>query len=141
MRKVAAVFTAWMALGMGSNPAPAASSFPVLTGDEARDAHQKGVLFLDARSRFGYAQGHIPGAVNLPLRAPDREGRLWDFLAGSTSKPAEPAVVSCSGGCGTDSVFLALRLRKLGFKQVRNDKDGFPGWARAERPTTKGSQP
>jgi rhodanese-related sulfurtransferase len=50
-------------------------------------------------------------------------------------------VLYCSGCCSTDALFLALRLKELGFKQIQIYRDGFPGWARAERPIAKGTMP
>lgn len=122
-------------LQVGPNPPqPSAPAFPVLTEKEAWSAHQANVVFLDARSRDDFMQGHIPGAVSLPYRDRDFEDRLWEFLASPRCKPDAPVVVYCSGCCSTDAVFLAVRLQEVGFKQIKHYKDGFPGWARAERP-------
>lgn len=118
-------------------PQPSAPGFPVLSEKEAWSAHQASVLFLDARPRYDFMQGHIPGAVSLPLRDRDFEDRLWDFLTSPRSMPSASVVVYCSGCCSTDAIFLAVRLQEVGFKQIKHYKDGFPGWARADRPISK----
>jgi rhodanese-related sulfurtransferase len=116
-----------------------APAFLVLSEHEAWSAHQASVMFLDARPRMDFMQGHIPGAVSLPLRDRDFEDRLWEFLASPRCKPNAPVVVYCSGCCSTDAVFLALRLQEVGFKQIKHYKDGFPGWARADHPISRDS--
>jgi rhodanese-related sulfurtransferase len=126
---------------VGKAATPESSPFPILNGEEAWKAQQEGVLFLDARPQSEYLLGHIPGAVSVPLRQPDFEDRLWDFVAGPRAKPQGPVVLYCSGCCSTDALFLALRLKELGFKQIQIYRDGFPGWARAERPIAKGTMP
>lgn len=153
MRKAAGLLTSFMVLGVAFGQAamtppkplptavPEVPPFLILTGDETWAAHENAVLFLDARIPFDFARGHIPGSINLPLKSPDFEKRFGDFMVGPKSSPSMPVVVYCSGCCSTDALFLALRLKEAGFKDVRHYKDGFPGWARAERPVSRGSQP
>jgi rhodanese-related sulfurtransferase len=126
------------AISAASAVPPTEPAFPELTGDQAWDAFRSGVLFLDARQRSDYVNGHVPGALNLPLWAKDFEDQLMDFLTNPKVKPTNPAVLYCSGCCSTDSLFLAQRLKEVGFTRIQIYRDGYPGWLRAERPHVLG---
>ena len=81
-------------------------------------------LFVDARSQNDYDNGHIPGAVSLPVGR--FEERIESFL---NRYPAEqPIVTYCSGRTCEDSHNLAQFLSDVGFTNVRVFIDGFPGW-------------
>jgi rhodanese-related sulfurtransferase len=82
------------------------------------------VLFVDARSQDNYEDGHIPGAVSLPLGQ-------FDELIGSfldQHAAARSIVTYCSGRTCEDSHHLAQLLFELGFDNVKIFIDGFPGW-------------
>ena len=82
------------------------------------------VLFVDARSQKDYANGHIPGAISLPVG--QFEERIASFL---NRYPLEqPIVTYCSGRTCEDSHDLARFLSDIGFTNVRIFIDGFPGW-------------
>ena len=82
------------------------------------------VLFVDARSQNDYDNGHIPGAVSLPVG--QFEERIDSFL---NRYPPEQAIVTyCSGRTCEDSHDLAQFLSDVGFTNVRIFIDGFPGW-------------
>lgn len=82
------------------------------------------VLFVDARSPDNYADGHIPGAVSLPV------GQFDDLIGSFLDRhsPDQPIVTYCSGRTCEDSHHLAELLSGLGFDNVRVFIDGFPGW-------------
>jgi rhodanese-related sulfurtransferase len=91
----------------------------------AKELFDKGhVLFVDARSRDNYEQGHIPGAVSLPL------GQFDEMIQSFLSRHAldQPMVTYCSGRTCADSHNLASLLSEAGFTDVRIFIDGFPGW-------------
>jgi rhodanese-related sulfurtransferase len=91
----------------------------------AKDLFDKGdVLFVDARSQNHYGNGHIPGAVSLPVG--QFEKRIDFFL--NRYPPEQPIVTYCSGRTCEDSHELAQLLSDLGFTNVRIFIDGFPGW-------------
>lgn len=95
------------------------------TVKEAKKIHDKGgTLFVDARSKENYEDGHIPGAVSFPVGQ-------FDELIGSfldQHAPDRPIVTYCSGRTCEDSHHLAQLLSELGFDNVRIFIDGFPGW-------------
>jgi rhodanese-related sulfurtransferase len=91
----------------------------------AKTLFDKGdVLFVDARSQNHYGNGHIPGAVSLPVG--QFEKRIDFFL--NRYPPEQPIVTYCSGRTCEDSHELAQLLSDLGFTNVRIFIDGFPGW-------------
>ena len=91
----------------------------------AKDLFDKAdVLFVDARSQNHYENGHIPGAVSLPVG--QFEERIESFL--NRYPPAQPIVTYCSGRTCEDSHDLAQFLSDVGFTNVRIFIDGFPGW-------------
>lgn len=91
----------------------------------AKDLFDKeDVLFVDARSQNHYENGHIPGAVPLPVG--QFEERIESFLNRYPSE--QPIVIYCSGRTCEDSHDLAQFLSDVGFTNVRIFIDGFPGW-------------
>ena len=91
----------------------------------AKDLFDKeNVLFVDARSQNHYENGHIPGAVSLPVG--QFEERIEFFL--NRYPPEQPIVTYCSGRTCEDSHNLAQLLSGLGFTNVRIFIEGLPGW-------------
>ena len=91
----------------------------------AKDIFDKGgVLFVDARSQDSYEDGHIPGAVSLPVGHFDE--KIESFL--TRYPPEQPIVTYCSGRTCEDSHDVALFLTDAGFTHVQIFIDGFPGW-------------
>jgi rhodanese-related sulfurtransferase len=91
----------------------------------ARETFSSGeVLFVDARSQDDYEDGHIPGAVSLPIGRFDE--RIESFLKRYPSD--QPIVTYCSGRTCEDSHSLARFLLDAGYTDVRIFIDGLPGW-------------
>ena len=82
------------------------------------------VLFVDARSQDDYEQGHIAGAVSLPLGQFDE--KIESFL--NVHSLDQPMITYCSGRTCEDSHNLARLLLEAGFTDIRVFIDGFPGW-------------
>jgi len=79
--------------------------------DEAYDFYNnEDCIFVDVRSQDGYDNGHIQGAVNIPLG--ELEGRLEELPAD------KPIIVYCSGSSCNLSGQAAEILVKNGFRQV-----------------------
>src|SRR6056297_3949576 len=76
-------------------------------------------IFVDARDASEYAQGHIPGAVNIDWRAVPREVE---------SLPEGMIVVYCN--TGTLSAQAALAARMMGYDNVVVLQGGLDGWRR-----------
>jgi rhodanese-related sulfurtransferase len=86
------------------------------------------VTVLDVRPPEEYASGHVPGAVNVPLK--ELEERLKEL-------PHEQEIVAYCRGPHCVLAFEAVaRLREHGF-QARRLEDGFPEWREAGLPVEK----
>jgi rhodanese-related sulfurtransferase/DNA-binding transcriptional ArsR family regulator len=103
---------------------------PVTRRELLKRARGGTVTILDVRPADEFALGHLPGAVNIPLRA--LESRLSEL---STSKEI---VAYCRGPYCVLSYEAVAALRKRGFK-VRRLEDGFPEWRAAGLPCSTGS--
>jgi rhodanese-related sulfurtransferase len=99
--------------------------------DEGED-----VLLVDVREPHEYAQGHVPGALNVP------RGML-ELTAAADSPIADPAlaeragtkvVTYCLKAPGARSLFAAETLGELGFRDVAVMSAGVNGWAEAGLP-------
>ena len=82
------------------------------------------VLFVDARTRDDYDDGHLPGAVSLPIGQFD--ALIDAFL--DQHDIEKPIVAYCSGRTCEDSHILAQLLMDFGYSDVKVFIDGYPGW-------------
>lgn len=83
-------------------------------------------LIVDVREPAEYAEGHIPGSVNIPLRT---------LTANLNMIPTDrPVVVTCASGLRASYATTALQL--LGFTNVRDFFPSYKGWTAAEQPVT-----
>lgn len=90
----------------------------------ARMSHGR-VTLLDVRPEDEFAQGHLPGAVNIPLAVLEQQvARL---------PQGQKIIAYCRGPYCVLSVEAAARLRTLGF-EVRRLADGYPEWKAAGLP-------
>jgi rhodanese-related sulfurtransferase len=122
-------------------PAPAVAPFaarlpqPVLLA-EVRELAAAGAVLVDARDGTPYAEGHLPGALSLPLGEVDAQ------LAGFQQKVQvdKTLIIYCNGyGC-PDSFDLGMRLLQEGYRDVRVFEGGFPEWHDAGLPVEKGGK-
>jgi len=85
-----------------------------------------GCLFLDCREPGEYAQGHIPGALNIP------RGLLEFKIAEAVPDKSMPLVVYCkTGGRGSLST---VALRRMGYVNAVNLDGGWKAWSGAGQP-------
>jgi rhodanese-related sulfurtransferase len=81
-------------------------------------------VFIDARSRDDYDEGHIKRAVSLPVGKFDE--KIEAFIE---QYPPETAIITyCSGGTCEDSHNLAELLLSFGYTEINAFIDGYPGW-------------
>jgi rhodanese-related sulfurtransferase len=96
--------------------------------DDVKNARQifnsGATLFVDARTRESYEEGHIPRAVSFPVGEFDMH--IEAFM--NRHSPEQPIVTYCSGRTCEDSHELAQLFLASGFVNVRVFIDGFPGW-------------
>ncbi|WP_047337716.1 MULTISPECIES: metalloregulator ArsR/SmtB family transcription factor [Pseudomonas] len=94
-----------------------------ISREELRQRLQEGgMTLLDVRSPQEFAQGHLPGAINIPLE--ELEQRLAELAAD------QELVAYCRGPYCVLSQNAAALLRAKGFKVRRLDQ-GFTDWQAA----------
>ncbi len=93
---------------------------------ETREIYNKGdTIFLDSRSSDMFEEGHIAGAVSLPVY--EFESYFVEFSA--IYPVSTPIITYCSGRECEDSHVLAQYLMEREYSNVRVFIDGYPGWA------------
>jgi ArsR family transcriptional regulator len=98
---------------------------PVSRTELARRLKRKSVTVLDVRPEEEFALGHVPGAVNIPLKQLER--RLAELPRG------REIVAYCRGPYCVLSFEAVAALRARGFK-ARRLADGLPEWRAAGLP-------
>jgi rhodanese-related sulfurtransferase/DNA-binding transcriptional ArsR family regulator len=98
---------------------------PVSRADLLRRVAEDDVIVLDVRPPEEYRAGHVPGALNVPVR--ELEAQLGQL-------PRELEVVAyCRGPYCVLAFEAVARLRARGFS-ARRLEDGFPEWKSAGLP-------
>lgn len=103
---------------------------PVTRKQLLRMIREDAVMVLDVRPPDEFVLGHVPGAVNIPLRA------LKERL--SEINPDREIVAYCRGEYCVLSFEAVALLRARGFK-VRRLEEGLPEWRAAGMPIKRGS--
>ncbi|NVO33413.1 rhodanese-like domain-containing protein [Hymenobacter lapidiphilus] len=100
---------------------PAAPAYQNLTPAEFSAAlRQLGTVLLDVRRPDEFAGGHLPGAVNIDVTAPDFGSRV------AALDNTHPTLVYCRSGAR--SATAASQLSKAGFGHVANLLGGVLDW-------------
>lgn len=94
-----------------------------------RLTNDEGVQLLDVRTPQEFAEGHIPGAVNIDWLA---DGFVEAVQA--SIDPERELLIYCRRG--RRSAEAADTLETLGYKRIFNLKDGFNAWKNAHMPIT-----
>ncbi len=100
----------------------------VLTVKEIFDSGK--ALFIDARSRDIYRDGHIKDAFSMPVALFD--GMIEQFMAEYSETTF--LIVYCSGRECSDSHELAQYLLDSGYMNVKVFIDGYPEWEKKGYP-------
>jgi len=102
---------------------------PLARQDLLERARDGLVTVLDVRPSEEYAAGHLPGAINVPLK--ELEAHLDGF------DPQHEIVAYCRGPHCILAFDAVARLRKRGYR-ARRLEDGFPEWQLAGMPVERG---
>jgi rhodanese-related sulfurtransferase len=108
---------------------------PAVSLKEVKEAYKSGdALFVDARDREFFEQGHIPGAVSLPVRDfdsvfPRREEQL---------RAAPRVITYCDGASCEMSVELTEKLLFAGLEYIEIFTGGIQQWQGAGQPIEEG---
>eukprot|EP01113_Clastostelium_recurvatum_P031982 TRINITY_DN4057_c0_g1_i1.p1 TRINITY_DN4057_c0_g1~~TRINITY_DN4057_c0_g1_i1.p1 ORF type:complete len:522 (+),score=165.91 TRINITY_DN4057_c0_g1_i1:95-1660(+) len=94
-------------------------------------------IVIDARRVDEYIESHIHGAINIPYLLSDDSQVVLDALPKTISK-STPIVTYCA--VGLRSGLLQIRLRHLGFVDVRTLAGGYYKWVNQGRPIYVGGE-
>jgi rhodanese-related sulfurtransferase len=89
-----------------------------------------GATLVDVRSEKEFAEGHLKGAINLPL--PDLSG---GSVTGLPVDHTKPIVAVCAKG--QRSLYGMLLLKALGYEKVKSIYGGQNAWVEEGRPVTR----
>jgi rhodanese-related sulfurtransferase len=110
---------------------------PTVTTDElARRIDAGDVVVVDALAPMVYAHSHLPGAINLPVRAIDPE-----TIARRLPDRGAEIVVYCTNQECHDSVHTATRLQELGYTNVVHYTAGKDEWRARGLPLERAGKP
>ncbi|MES5814036.1 rhodanese-like domain-containing protein [Pseudoxanthomonas sp. Soil82] len=92
-------------------------------------------LVVDVREPAEFAQGHLPGGVNLPRGVLEFQIRAHPAVAGrAAGSSALPLLLYCL--TGGRSALAADSLGQLGFEDVRSLAGGLQAWRNAGLPVS-----
>lgn len=103
------------------------SDVPQITPAEAKQKQAQGAVLLDVREPYEWREGHIPGAVHIPLGALTVRMRELD--------PTKEVVAVCRSG--NRSMTAAKILTSSGFAKVSNLSGGMTVWSRQGLPVKR----
>ena len=98
---------------------------PIERKELARRMKAGTVTVIDVRPREEYEQGHLPGAISVPVDEVDDWARL--------APRKKPVVAYCRGPFCVYAVQAAAKLRKRGIEATRSE-DGVTEWRQAGLP-------
>lgn len=108
----------------GNSIAQLAKTAPsVISVEEARALYNSKALFVDSRHPYEFKQGHIPGALNIPLSRFGENGSSLDAISKD-----KLLVTYCDGVDCNSSMQLAAKLFEAGFTNVRVFFSGWQEW-------------
>lgn len=97
-----------------------------VTPQEARAKQKAGAIIVDVREPSEWREGHIPGAVHIPLGS---LGRRYEELDVS-----QEIIAVCRSG--SRSVSAVMILQQKGFSQVSSMSGGMILWMRQRFPVS-----
>lgn len=104
---------------------------------QAQALFQQGkAVFVDARPRSQYLDGHIQGALSLPWQEVDR----YFVEAAERLDPGQAVITYCDGETCDLSHELALFLKDMGFADVYVLVNGWSVWQAAGLPVEEGPE-
>lgn len=89
-------------------------------------------VLLDARIKEDFSQGHIPGAIHLPVYSFDQ---TYEGAVGHLDKK-KTIIAYCSSYTCLDSSLLARKLSRKGHQDIFVYKGGFQEWQELGNPIT-----
>lgn len=101
--------------------------FLTISTEQAYKFYNSGkAVFIDARDQWDFADGHIPGAINIPEFSYEPD----DSTANSIDKN-QRYIIYCHGNDCDVALRLAKELKKLKFKNLLIYSNGWAAWTSA----------
>jgi rhodanese-related sulfurtransferase len=97
-----------------------------ISAQETRKRQQQGAVIVDVREPSEWREGHIPGALQMPLGSLSRRLGELDAL--------QEIILVCRSG--QRSRRATQLLQQAGFSQVKNMTGGMIDWARQRLPVS-----
>jgi rhodanese-related sulfurtransferase len=98
-----------------------------VTPEEVRAKQKTGAAIVDVREQYEWQEGHIPGAIHIPLGSLSRRLNELDSSC--------EIVTVCRSG--RRSISAAQILQQSGFSQVSSMAGGIISWTRQRLPTQR----
>lgn len=119
-----------------ATPVPAGSRFSDVTIERARElvqarSEKSDFIVLDVRTPEEFAEGHLPGAVNVNALGSDFEARVGKL------DRARTYLVYCR--TGNRSARAVQVLSRMGFRSVYHMFEGIMGWYKRGLPLSRSS--
>ena len=89
----------------------------------------KKAVVLDVRTKEEFAEGHIPGAINIDVNAPEFATKV------AALDKSKTYLVNCA--MGGRSVKACKQMAPLKFETLHNLEGGFTAWEKAGKPVEK----
>ncbi len=107
--------------------------------DDAKKAWEsREGLFVDARSKMEYEQGHIPGAISIPVGEFDAQYEKYK----SKIRAAKQIITYCHGvGCQLSNKVAQKFWQDKGMRNVGSFFGGWPQWQQHNMPVETGPEP
>jgi rhodanese-related sulfurtransferase len=113
-----------VAVSAGPTAAAApANGAKIAAADFAAALKRPGTTIVDVRTAQEYAQGHLPGAVNIDVSSPDFNGQL------AALDPSAPYAVYCHSG--NRSGVAVAAMTDQGFTDAYHLEGGITAWQQA----------
>lgn len=110
------------------------ASFLITVEDVQRIVSEGETVILDIRDERSYFDGHIPGAILVPLSGVDAAAQSILELKASV-------ITYCSCPAEESSLSAALKLRDAGVENVYVLVGGYPEWVKQQLPVVYGGSP
>lgn len=114
----------WKAMGLPVTAGDVRDIEPLELNDLLQNGNGSRPVVIDVRETWEYAQGHVPGALLIPLGDLSRRVDELD--------PATPTAVICATGSRSQSA--AALLGQKGFETIYNILGGTLGWMQSGLP-------
>ncbi len=118
-----------------STPSEPPEGIKVISAIEAKELiEEKSAYHFDTRQELNFSNGHLPGAISLPLKwtkkgmPADREGKF--NLSKLPSNKKSKIIFHSSGPDGWKAYFAAVNAKKAGYENIMWFRGGLSDWVK-----------